>query len=225
MTSLPDTPWHRQIAAVIPRNVLLKAIGTPLFIGMFFSAYFYVLDHSAHPVTVMPATWLDRMIGLQPWSMSLYVSLWVYVSLPPALLATRDELYRYGLAMTGACLAGLAVFYFWPTAVPVTDIDWTRYPEMAFLKSVDAGGNAFPSLHVATAFFSGIWLHRLLRQFGAPRWSLLVNWLWCIGIIYSTLATRQHVALDVWAGLALGGVAAWLSLQHRAHGALAYSRS
>ena len=111
-------------------------------------------------------------------------------------------------------------FYFWPTAVPAADIDWARYPEVGFLKNVDAAGNAFPSLHVATAIFSGIWLDHLLRRFGAPLWSRLFNWMWCIGIIYSTLATRQHVAVDVWAGLVLGGVAAWLSLRHRAYAAL-----
>jgi membrane-associated phospholipid phosphatase len=145
--------------------------------------------------------------------MSLYVSLWVYVSLPPALIATRRELYRYGTAMAATCLAGLIVFYFWPTAVPAADIDWARYPGVDFLKNVDAAGNAFPSLHVATALFSGAWLDHLLRRFGAPRWSRLFSWMWCIGIIYSTLATRQHVAVDVWGGLMLGGVAAWLSLR------------
>jgi membrane-associated phospholipid phosphatase len=164
----------------------------------------------------MPFIWLDRMISFQPWAMPLYVSLWVYVSLPPALIATRRELYRYGMAMAGTCLAGLIVFYFWPTAVPAADIDWARYPGVDFLKNVDAAGNAFPSLHVATALFSGAWLDHLLRRFGAPPWTRLFNWMWCIGIVYSTLATRQHVAVDVWGGLVLGGGAAWLSLRHRA---------
>jgi membrane-associated phospholipid phosphatase len=212
-----QTPWHRQIAAVIPQHVYLKGIGTPLFIGLFFGAYFYVLKAPAYPTTVMPLTWLDQMISFQPWAMSLYVSLWVYVSLPPALLATRSDLYRYGTAMAATCLTGLTVFYFWPTAVPVADIDWARHPGVDFLKNVDAAGNAFPSLHVATAIFSGLWLDHLLRRFGAPRWSRLFNWIWCIGIIYSTLATRQHVAVDVWGGLMLGGVAAWLSLRNLAY--------
>jgi len=210
------THWCRQIAAVIFQHGVLKAVGVPLFIGLFFGAYFYVLKTPAYPTTVMPFTWLDRMISFQPWAMSLYVSLWVYVSLPPALIATRRELYRYGRAMAGTCLAGLIVFYFWPTAVPVADIDWARYPGVDFLKNVDAAGNAFPSLHVATALFSGVWLDHLLRRFGAPPWSRLFSWMWCIGIIYSTLATRQHVAVDVWGGLVLGAAAAWLSLRQRA---------
>ena len=224
MTSrLPDlnennqqTPWHRQVAAVIPMHMHLKSIGTMLFISLFFGAYFYLLKTPAYPTTVMPITLLDRLIGFQPLTLPIYLSLWVYVSLPPALLATRRELYGYGLAMAGTCLAGLIVFYFWPTAVPAADIDWAQYPDVEFLKSMDASGNACPSLHVATAIFSGIWLNHLLRRFGAPLWILICNWTWCIAIVYSTLATRQHVAVDVLAGLVLGVLAAWLSLRQRA---------
>ncbi len=210
-----QTPWYRQAAAVIPMHIHLKSIGTALFIGMFFGAYFYLLKQPAYPTTVMPITALDRLIGFQPLALPIYLSLWVYVSLPPALLATRRELYGYALAMAGTCLAGLTVFYFWPTAVPAADIDWAQYPDVAFLKSMDASGNAFPSLHVATAAFSGIWFHHLLRRFGAPPWILILNWVWCSGIVYSALATRQHVAVDVLAGLVLGVLAATLSLRHR----------
>ncbi len=214
-------PWHLQIAAVIPRHVGLKAIGTMLFIGVFFGAYFYLLKSPAYPTTGMPFTLLDGMISFQPLAMPLYISLWVYVSLPPVLLATRSELYGYGLAMAGTCLAGLLIFYFWPTAVPVADIDWALYPGVDFLKNMDASGNACPSLHVATAIFSGVWLHHLLRRFEAPKWVLLINWIWCIGIIYSTLATRQHVVVDVAGGLALGGLASYLSLRHQTRKAAA----
>jgi len=186
-----------------------------LFISLFFGAYFYLLKVPAYPTTVMPVISLDRLIGFQPLALPMYLSLWVYVSLPPVLLATRRALYGYGLAMAGMCLAGLIVFYFWPTAVPAANIDWAQYPGVAFLKAMDAAGNACPSLHVATAVFSGIWLHHLLRRFGAPLWILILNSTWCIGIVYSTLATRQHVAVDVLAGLALGMLGAYLSLRQR----------
>jgi membrane-associated phospholipid phosphatase len=210
-----QTPWWGQAAGVISRHVYLKSIGTTLFIGLFFGAYFYLLKGPAYPTTVMPIILLDRLIGFQPLALPLYLSLWVYVSLPPALLATRRELYGYGLAMAATCLAGLIVFYFWPTVVPAANIDWAQYPEVDFLKNIDASGNACPSLHVATAVFSGIWLDHLLRRFGAPLWILIFNWVWCIGIVYSALATRQHVAVDVLAGLVLGVLAAGLSLRHR----------
>jgi len=208
-------PWYQQAAAVIPKYWYLKAIGTTLFISVFFGAYFYLLKYPAYPTTVVPLTWLDRLIGFQPRALPLYLSLWVYVSLPPAFFAIRRELYGYGMAMAVMCIAGLTIFYFWPTTVPVANIDWAQYPDVDFLKNIDASGNACPSLHVATAIFSGIWLHHLLRRFSVPSWPLLFNWVWCVGILYSTLATRQHVAMDMWAGLVLGGLAAYLSLPNR----------
>lgn len=203
----------------------LKSIGTTLFIGLFFGAYFYLLKEPVYRPTVMPFTLLDRLIGFQPLALPMYISLWVYVSLPPALLSTRRELYGYGLAMAVTCFAGLFVFYFWPTAVPAANIDWTQYPGVDFLKNMDASGNACPSLHVTTAIFSGIWLHHLLRRFGGPLWILIFNWMWCIGIVYSTIATRQHVAVDVLVGLALGVLAAYLSLQSKPNTGMASARA
>jgi membrane-associated phospholipid phosphatase len=210
-------PWYRQAAEVIFKHLYLKSIGTTVFISVFFGAYFYLLNNPAYSATVMPVTGLDRLIGFEPLALPVYLSLWVYVSLLPAFFSTRRELYRYGLAMAMMCMVGLFIFYFWPTAAPAADINWALYPGVDFLKRMDASGNALPSLHVATALFSGVWLHHLLRRFGGPLWIRLLNWTWCIGIIYSTLAIRQHVAVDVGAGLVLGGLAAWLSLRRHGH--------
>ena len=212
----PQLNWYQLVAKAIPKHVYLKSIGTTLFIAVFFGAYFYLLKHPAYPITVMSITLLDHAIGFQPLALPVYLSLWFYVSLPPALFSTQRELYQYGAAMASMCIIALIIFYFWPTAVPVANIDWSHYPNVDFLKNVDASGNACPSLHVATAFFSGIWLHYLLRRFGAPPWILIINSIWCMAIIYSTIAIRQHVAVDIWAGLALAGVAGLISLRYRA---------
>lgn len=211
----PDSaaPWYRQAGAAVGSHMILKAIGTTAFVSLFFAAYFYVLRRPAHPPTVLPVTALDRWIGFQPLALPVYLSLWVYVCLMPAFFSTRAALYRYALAMTVMCAAGLSIFYFWPTAIPAPDIDWPRYPEFAFLKNIDATGNACPSLHVATAVLSAVWFDRLLRGFGAPRWLVAGTWAWCAAIVYSTVAVRQHVALDAAAGLVLGGLAAWLSIR------------
>jgi membrane-associated phospholipid phosphatase len=207
-------PWYKQATVLILKHMLLKSIGTMLFISLFFGAYFYLLTNPAFPTTVMPITFVDRLITFQPVTLPLYLSLWIYVSLPPALLATTRELYQYGLAIATTCITALIIFYFWPTAVPASTVDWAQSPDVNFLKGIDAAGNAFPSLHVATAFFSASWLHFLLARIGTPRLILLFNWAWCIGIIYSTLAIRQHVVVDVLAGLLLGGLMAYLSLYY-----------
>jgi membrane-associated phospholipid phosphatase len=210
-----SSAWYHQAALAIPQHLLLKSIGTTTFFCLFFVAYFYLLNHPAYPTTVMPALALDRLIPFEPMALPVYLSLWVYVSLLPAFFAARSELYCYGLSMTLMCLAGLGFFYFWPTAAPAPDIDWRLYPDVDFLKNIDATGNAFPSLHVATAFFSAFWFQRLLSRFQAPAWTGWCNAIWCAAIIYSTLAIRQHVVVDVAAGLVLGGLAAWLSLRYK----------
>ncbi|MDB6113909.1 MAG: PA-phosphatase [Lacunisphaera sp.] len=181
-----------------------KLFGTTLGMVVFFAAYFWVLRHPLRPVLVMPFLRIDALVGFRPEALPLYLSLWIYVSLAPGLIIARRELVSYGMAAVGLSATGLAIFLLWPTAVPRLDVDWSRHPSFAFLKSVDASGNACPSLHVAFAVFSALWFARLLRAMGAGRGWLVVNWLWGAGIVYSTMATRQHVFLDVLAGAALG---------------------
>ena len=188
-----------------------KFFGTTGFTLIFFSAYIYLLKNPATQVLVMPLTALDKLVAFDPLALPLYLSLWVYVSLPPMLMRTRREIVEYGMWIGGVCLVALVIFYFWPTAVPATNIDWAAYPGVAFLKGVDAAGNACPSLHVATVVFSSFWLQWLLPQVGLGRTSRLVSVCWCAGVVYSTMATKQHVAIDVLAGAALGGIFAWMS--------------
>ena len=190
-----------------------KVMGTTLGMTLFFFAYFWVLHHPVFPVTTMPLTAVDRLIGFRPEALPLYLSLWFYVSLAPALLINRRELVSYGLAAIALSVIGLGIFLFWPTAVPRPDVDWSQHPAFAFLKSVDASGNACPSLHVAFAVFTAVWLRRILRQMGAGRVVRALNWLWCLGILYSTVAIRQHVALDVLTGIVLGATVAVVHLR------------
>ena len=107
----------------------------------------------------------------------------------------------------------MGIFLLWPTAVPPAAVNWSQHPSFAFLKSADAAGNACPSLHVAFAVFSAVWFARLLGAMGAGPAARALNWLWCLGILYSTIATRQHVALDVLAGAALGAAVAAVHLR------------
>lgn len=205
--------WYGRLWRIMLSHVHLKIWGTALFMTVFFTAYINLLKNPLFPVTQMPLTALDHVIGFYPPALLFYLSLWVYVSLPPLLFVNRSDLVAYGRDVGLVCLAGLLCFLFLPTAIPPANIDWAMYPGMSFLKGVDAAGNACPSLHVATAVFSAFWLEAHLRTLEVRLGGRLVNWLWCAGIVYSTLATKQHVALDVLAGILLGAGGAWLSLR------------
>ena len=217
-----DRPNLHTPASAVPEGIgarlramgLAKGLGTVLAMAVFFGAYFWLLRHPIHPYTVMPLTRVDRWIGFWPAALPLYFSLWVYLSLVPALMTDRRELVSYAVAAVIMSAVGLGIFLFFPTAVPPSLVDWSLHPGFGFLKSADAAGNACPSLHVAFAISSGIWMERLLRQMSAG-WAIrLANALWCLGIVFSTMATRQHVFLDVAAGAALGGAVTWANLRY-----------
>lgn len=186
-----------------------KTCSIATFMTLFFVGYFYLLRHPAYAVGTIPATWLDDRIGFQPAAFAIYVSLWPYTILPPALLLRRRDIVDYGLRMGALCAAGFAVFHFWPNRIAALAIDWERYPSVAFLKEVDTSGNACPSLHVATAVFTAIWLHSRIATWRRGALLQVVNAAWCVAIAWSTLAIKQHVALDVYAGAALGASCAW----------------
>lgn len=209
----PHAGWLHQVIPRLSQWWLVKMLGLTLGMSAFFIAYFWVLNHPLFPVTVMPLTPLDHLLHFQPAALPLYLSLWFYVSLAPALIIERRELFSYGVAAIALSLFGLGCFLAWPTAVPPSAIDWSHYPAFVFLKAADAAGNACPSLHVAFAVFTAAWLDRTLRQMRAGRVVRTLNWLWCAGIAYSTIATRQHVVLDILAGAALGGLTGWIALR------------
>lgn len=205
--------WFKRFLSVLAKRFWLKCFGTPAFTFVFFLAYIHLLKHPYWPVTEMPVTWLDDLVSFQPFALLPYVSLWIYVSLPPMFMTKAREIIFYGVWSALLCSSALGIFYLWPSAVPAANIDWALYPGVDFLKGVDAAGNACPSLHVATSIFSAIWLHRLLSAFGTARLGLILSALWCAAIVYSTMATKQHVAVDVLGGAVLGVFFAWLSLR------------
>jgi membrane-associated phospholipid phosphatase len=194
------------------RHFLLKMFGTMVFMAVFFVLYFWLLKHARLPVRTVPRIFLDRMIRFRPGALPLYLSLWFYVALAPALIPARRQLWSYAAAAAALSLIGFAIFILWPTNLSRADLDPAMVPSLAYLKEVDASGNAFPSLHVAFAVFTAFWFERLLRQMNSGLLLRALNWAWCAGIIYSTIAIRQHVALDAVAGVILGSLVAGLHL-------------
>ena len=207
--------WYRQIPQRLRANFLMKSVGTTAYFCVFFFAYFYLMRHPNSAVTVMPVTAIDALIGFQPLALIPYLSLWIYVSLPAAIILKRRELIGYGWWLAGLCVAGLACFYFWPTTVSVPTEEWRKHASFSILLGVDAAANACPSMHVAVAVFSACWLGHSLRDLGAPVRLRIVNWIWFIAIAYSTMAIKQHVFIDVVVGLALGLAFALPSIKFR----------
>jgi len=198
----PNT-WKDELAKRLRTRWLFKMLSTMIGIAGFFYAYFWVMRHPLSAMTAMPLTWMDELVVFWPQSFLLYISLWVYVGLGTALAKDLRELTAFGASSLVMIVVGLGIFMIAPTKVSGFPIDWSRYPSLAFLRSVDIAGNACPSLHAAFAVFTAFVVHSHLTAIRAARALRVCNVLWCLGILYSTMATRQHVALDVIAGSVL----------------------
>jgi membrane-associated phospholipid phosphatase len=199
--------WIAGLGLRLRTLVLVKMLGTFVGIYGFFLLYFWVMHSRAGHAATVPMTPIDSWIGVSQLALLPYASLWLYVSVAPALALTMAALRTYiagALTMAGI---GLGTFWVFPTTTPSFGVDWSAYPALHFLKATDAGGNAFPSLHVAFAAHTAVVIASELRSFGAPRWVHGGNWIWCVAIVYSTMATRQHVVIDVIGGLLVAWVA------------------
>ncbi len=212
--AIDGASFSKNIAVRLWTHWCLKAIGTMLFMAIFFTMYLYLLKNPYFMITKMPLTIVDNWVGFQPNYLYFYLSLWVYVSLVPALMKNQKELIYYGVYIGIVCMIGVGVYIFFPTSVPQYAIDLDQYPQFSLLKTIDTAGNAFPSLHVATAFFSAFWFDYHLKQMNGQTGIRVMSAVWCLGIIYSTMAIKQHLFLDVVGGLILGGIWAVLSLRY-----------
>ena len=213
-----ETAWSREVVARFKSHWRFKGIGITAFFAVFFVGYFALLKNPLFPVTVMPLIAMDRWVGFHPWTLGLYFSLWLYVQFAPGAISDKRELISFGWGAAGLGIIGFVIFLFWPTSTPHSQIDWEQHANFSFLKTIDASGNACPSLHVAFAVFFAVWNHRILRELRSHGMIFFLNAVWCAGIIYSTLATKQHVALDVLSGTFLGGIAVAIHLRALANG-------
>ena len=203
--TLQTETWTHELGRRVRTLLVLKMLANLSGIAAFFYAYFWIMRHPLSAATVIPVTWIDDLVPFSPQSFFLYASLWVYVALGSLFTKDGRELAAWAAACFSMIIVGLGIFMALPTKVPDFAVDWSQYPSLAFLKGVDASGNALPSLHAAFAVFTAVVLHGQLTAVRAPRAVLACSVLWCLGIVYSAMATRQHLALDIIAGTVLAG--------------------
>jgi membrane-associated phospholipid phosphatase len=198
-----STRWLRALWLRCKTLWPMKLVGNTVATLGFFPLYFWIMKNAGQ-AWVLPLTAFDRLIAFWPALLPVYLSLWGYIALPVLLAKDKRELWSFSFGCAAMTAIALVMFWFMPTAIPNFTIDAVPGSSLAFLKTVDSAGNAFPSLHVSFSVFTCIVLARQLREVGAPAWLRIFNVAWAVGIVYSTMAVRQHVLMDVLGGLALG---------------------
>ena len=197
------------LAARLRRHLKLKVMIVISLLIALFGPFLIIERWPLFPVTIYPEIWLDRAIPFMPIAAWPYLSLWLYIALAGLMLVKRKDLWRCCWIMAGMGLIANIVFLIYPTAVPARPAVLVQ--PYAFIVANDETGNACPSLHVAFTLFATILMHDWLSRFRRHVVLRTVAWAWALIIILSTIAIRQHLAIDVAWGAVLGlaGAIAW----------------
>jgi membrane-associated phospholipid phosphatase len=121
----------------------------------------------------------------------------------PFLMDSRKQLLSYA---SGIILIGIVaniIFIFWPTVCPRPHIP-AATAAYRMLTAVDRPFHAIPSLHAAFAMYSAFCGNLVIRELGGRKMWRMALGIWAVLILYATLATKQHMVTDIFAGSALG---------------------
>jgi membrane-associated phospholipid phosphatase len=171
-------------------------------------AYEAVGQYVATLPTIDLTSAYDRVIPRLPGFVWAYVFCYIFPFLP--LAVTRDW-HRFNRGLVAIVLANLTAFLVYvayPVAVPREPLGHTISDRLlAFIYLIDfkPAVTALPSLHVTFAWL----VHFMCRRQSLRRWGEAVTFVVAAMITLSTLFVKQHVIVDVVAGLALSG-ASWM---------------
>lgn len=147
---------------------------------------------------------LDGSVPLLCWTTIIYFGCYLFWIANYILIARQGETIMYRLLSADflAKLVCLICFLAVPTTnvrpVIVGDGFWEN--TMRFLYQVDQPSNLFPSIHCLTSWFCYIGIR---GKRNVSRGYRLFSCLMALAVCASTLTTKQHVFVDVPAGLLL----------------------
>ena len=176
-------------------------------LGLLITVPYFATTRLLGPVARgIPSTWLDALVPYsEPWA-------WIYVSLyfgllVPLLSRDRVAIVRYAWAVVMVCCTSHALFVAMPTTAGIA----VPRPSSALAQLIvaaDGEANACPSLHASLAVLTAIAAPAL---FGRRRAVTVGAWVWALAVVFSALATKRHVAIDLGAGALLALAAWWLT--------------
>lgn len=147
---------------------------------------------------------LEEKIPLVPWTILIYFGCYLFwiVNYAIGCRREREEAFCFMGADILAKFVCLLCFLAFPTTNvrPVIE-GYSLWEEgMRLLYQIDAADNLFPSIHCLTSWLCVIAVRRNEK---IPKWYRVLSVLIALSICVSTLTTKQHVIVDVIAGVLL----------------------
>lgn len=174
--------------------------------------YHFIQRIDFSKVITMPSIKIDHLIPINFDSVWIYHS-WILLPVAVGFLIDHWELLkRFAWSMFAVNAVSFLVFLCVPTEAP-RPTDLADAP-LLYLWTIqmDEPTNACPSLHASVTVLSTIFAVVVLGRIQWAWFWRILTVLWAVGILWSTLATRQHVFIDMAMGSLLGTVVALVAL-------------
>jgi fatty acid desaturase len=195
--SLPQPPSAAEKWSILAGLCLLLAV-----------PYFAIQHHLLFAASEVPLTPIDHLVPFFQPAIYLYVSFYLFLTLPLLLARDRPDLRQMVFGFAWIACASHVLFFVWPTTFPpLISSGHVTNPLLRLIWDVDRNLNACPSLHASLAIYCALCSVRLLKS-RAQRSGI---WVWTSLILLSTLLAKRHVALDLLAG-AVPALAAYAAL-------------
>ena len=195
--------WERRIEILLPLAItfLVNSVvywGAPRLTG----------DRQFHDLSLP----IDSYVPLMPAFIVIYFGCYIFWVVNYVIVALREEKkkYQFFTADFYARMICLLFFVFFPTTNTRPELvgDGIFIQGMKFLYQIDAPVNLFPSIHCMASWFCCIGL-RGDKQI--PKWYKWVSKIIAVLVFISTLATKQHVFVDILGGVAVAEITWFVS--------------
>lgn len=187
-----------------------------MYVPLFVALAFNMITYCGTKLLVLhrvPADWtldIDSRTPLVPWMVGIYLICYLFWGVNYCLGCEQDreEAFRFLSAEFLAKFICLLCFIFIPTTLVRPEITGTSFWEsiLRFVYWIDSPKNLFPSIHCLVSCFCVI---AIRKNDKIPRIYRCFSELFALSIYISTLTTKQHVLVDVVAGVALAEFSYW----------------
>lgn len=191
---------------ILPRHMII-----PLLFLIFgnMAAYYgpRLLNMGLHRSYVDMSCTLDHSIGVLEPFVIIYVlafPFW-YLTAYLYLRKDRDHAYRYSLTNVSSKILCAVLFIVVPSTIarPAIESSSFCYRILNIVYATDAPNNLFPSIHCLESW---ICFRCIFDEKNAPRWLKISSLVFAVLICMSTVFTKQHVLLDIPAGILVAEV-------------------
>lgn len=186
---------------IIPKNMRIPLLLAVVFNGI---TYYGARLLNAGRLHYNLSNALDDRIPFIPWTVSIYIGCYIFwiANYFIGCRQQKEEAFRFISADFAAKTICLVCFLALPTTNtrPIFEGNSLWEEAMRALYRADAADNLFPSIHCLTSWFCLIAVRKNPK---IRKWYKTVSALTAVSICISTLTTKQHVLIDVIAGIAL----------------------